>query len=156
VGLNAYHALDRSAAGLAHLSNVHIPKQRIASELTGDLFTAHLKIFQFVSWRQVGVSAKTVQATSGEALAQLERLGAGLQRFRTLSHQSPAEARRMAALGEKWAKYVAEMHDVVAAADNDASMASMLLGATDDEFRTIVAELQRMAAQVADQTRATS
>jgi diguanylate cyclase (GGDEF)-like protein len=156
VGLNAYHALDRSAAGLAHLTDVHIPKQRIASELTGDLITAHLKIFQFVSWREIGVSAKTTEATGAEALAQLERLGKGLERFRTLSHQSPAEARRMTALGEKWAKYTAELRDVVAAAANDAYMASMLLGATDEEFRTIVAELQRMAAQVADQTRATS
>ncbi len=156
VGLNAYHALDRSAAGLAYLTDVHIPKQRIASALAGDLITAHLKIFQFVSWRQIGVSAKAAQATSAEALAQLEALNAGLQRFRTLSHQTPAEAGRMAALGEKWASYIAEMRDVVAAADNDPAMASMLLGATDDEFRTIVAELQRMVAQVADQTRATS
>ena len=44
----------------------------------------------------------------------------------------------------------------MAAAANDAPMASMLLGATDDEFQSIAAELQGIAALVANQTRATS
>jgi diguanylate cyclase (GGDEF)-like protein len=156
MGANAYVSLDRSAAGLVYLSDVHIPKQRTAAELTNDLITAHLKIFQLVSWGQVGVSPATMGTTGGDCLARLEGLGASLQQFYGPSHLAPAEAERLGALGETWARYIREMRDVVAAAGSDPAMASMLLGATDDEFQSIVAELQRLTAQVADQTRSAS
>ena len=139
LGTNAYLSLDRSAAGLAHLSKVHLPKQRTASELTRDVITTHLKIFRFVTWAQVGVGANTLRATSGGVLAELDTLGTHLQLLGAQPHLSPAEIERMTMLSAKWDKYAHEIHDVMAAAANDAPMASMLLGATDDEFQSIVA-----------------
>ena len=156
LGTNAYLSLDRSATGLAHHSNIELPKQRIASELTGEIIATHLKIFRFVTWAQIGVGANTLEATSGEVLAELDTLGNRLQRLDAQPHLSPAEIEHVTMLSAKWDKYAGEMRDVVAAAANDAPMASMLLGATDDEFQSIAAELQGIAALVADQTRATS
>jgi diguanylate cyclase (GGDEF)-like protein len=156
LGTNAYLSLDRSATGLAHLSNVHLPKQRTASELTGDIVTTHLKIFRFVTWAQIGVGANTLEATSGKVLAELDMLGNRLQRLGAQPHLSPPEIERVTMLSAKWAKYAREMRDVMAAAANDAPMASMLLGATDDEFQSIAAELQGIAALVANQTRTTN
>ena len=156
LGANAYLSLDRSAAGLAHLSKVHLPKQRTASELTRDVITTHLKIFRFVTWAQVGVGANTLRATSGGVLAELDTLGTHLQLLGAQPHLSPAEIERMTMLSAKWDKYAHEIYDVMAAAANDAAMASMLLGATDDEFQSIVASLQEIAALVANQTIATS
>jgi diguanylate cyclase (GGDEF)-like protein len=156
LGANAYLSLDRSATGLAHLSGVHLPKQRTASELTGDIITTHLKMFRFVSWAQVGVGRNTLEATSGEVLADLDKLGNRLQLLGAQPNLSPVEFERVTTLSAKWDKYAREMRDVMAAAANDASMASMLLGATDDEFQSIAAELQGIVALVANQTRATS
>ena len=156
LGANAYLALDRSAAGLTHLSDVHLPKQRTASELAGDIITAHLKIFRFVTWAQIGVGRSTLEATSGEVLAELDKLGNRLQVLGARPHLSLLEIERATMLSAKWDKYASEVRDVVAAAANDAPMASMLLGATDDEFQGIAAELQGMAALVANQTRAMS
>jgi diguanylate cyclase (GGDEF)-like protein len=156
IGTNAYLSLDRSATGLAQLSDVHITKQRTASELTGDIIATHLKIFRFVTWAQIGVGASTLKATSGEVLAELDTLGNRLQRLRAQPHLPPAEIERATMLSAKWDKYAREIHDVMAAAANDAPMASMLLGATDDEFQSVAAELQRIVALVANQTRAMS
>ena len=156
VGINAYLSLDRSAAGLTHLSDVHIPKQRAASQLAGDIITTHLKVFRFVTWAQIGAGANALKDTSGEVLAQLSTLDGQLRSLNAQPHPSAAETEHMTRLSVKWDKYAREVRDVVAAADNDAAMASMLLGATDDEFQSIVAELQGITALVADQAKATS
>jgi len=156
LGTNAYLSLDRSATGLAHLSTVHLPKQRTASELTRDVITTHLKIFRFVTWAQIGVGSDTLKTTSAEVFTEFDTLGNRLQLLGAQPRLSRAEIERMTMLSAKWDKYAREIHDVMAAAANDASMASMLLGATDAEFQSIVAELQGIAALVANQTRATS
>ena len=156
LGTNAYLALDRAAIGLAHHSNVELPKQRTASELAGDIIATHLKIFRHVTWAQIGVSADMLKAASAEVFAELGALGNRLQLLGAQPHLTSAETERMTVLSANWDKYVREIRDVMAAAANDAPMASMLLGATDDEFQSIAAELQRLSALVANQTRATS
>jgi diguanylate cyclase (GGDEF)-like protein len=156
VGTNAYLSLDRSASGLAHLSNVQIPKQRTAWSLTRDITATHLKIFRLATWAQVGVAENTLTAAGAEVLAELQTLGDRLRHFGAQPHLSPAEIESVAMLSEKWDRYIREIRDVISAAASDASMASMLLGATDDEFQSIVAALQRTSALVANQTTATS
>jgi|GEM_PF-802072 len=156
LGANGYLALDRAATGLSHHSNVELPKQRAASELATAIVATHLKVFRIVTWAQVGVAADSQDAARGELLTRLDALGGRLRLLGEEARPSPDEAARLAALSAKWDKYVREIADVLAAAASDAPMASMLLSATDDEFRSIASELQGVAALAADRTRATS
>ncbi len=147
LGLNAYLAFNRSSTNLLHHSEVELPKQRAASKLMGDITAAHLKIFRYVTWTQIGVGAD-----SAEIFAELKALGNRFQQVDLLS----ADTERTTVLSKRWDRYNHEISAVVAAAATDPSMASMLLANTDDEFRSIAAELQERLNLVADQTTTTS
>ena len=62
----------------------------------------------------------------------------------------------MAVLSAQWDKYSGEIRAVLAAATTDSLMASMLMTATDDEFRSIAAELQELSDLVTGHTAARS
>ena len=62
----------------------------------------------------------------------------------------------MAVLSAQWDKYSDEIRAVLAAATTDSLMASMLMTATDDEFRSIAAELQELSDLVTGHTTARS
>jgi diguanylate cyclase (GGDEF)-like protein len=156
LGTNGYLALNRAATGLLHHSKIELPKQRSASELTRDITSSHLKIFRHVTWAQVGVGADVLKAASADIFTELGALGDRLRRLGAQPHLSATEIERTGLLVAKWDKYVREIADVMAAAATDASMASMLLGATDDEFQSIASELQRISSLVADRTSSAS
>ena len=83
-------------------------------------------------------------------------MGSRLRDLRKQSNLSLAETQHMAALSAQWDKYSNEIRAVLAAATTDSLMASMLMTATDDEFRSIAAELQELSDLVTGHTTARS
>ena len=147
LGTKAYLALDQSSTSLLHHLEVELPKQRAVSGLTGDIIATHLKVFRLVTWTQIGVGAD-----SEEILAELKALGTRLRLLGDQRHLSSAETEHVAVLSAQWNKYTREITGVLAAATTDSLMASMLLTATDDEFRNIAAELRHLSDLVTSQT----
>ena len=70
LGTNAFFVLNKASTNLLHHSHVELPKQRLVSELAGDIVATHLKTFRFVSWAQIGVGAD-----NDEIFAALDAIG---------------------------------------------------------------------------------
>ena len=111
LGTKAFFVLNKASTKLLHHSQVELPKQRLVSQLAGDIVATHLKTFRFVSWAQIGVGAD-----NNEILSALDGMGSRLRDLRKQPNLSLAETEHMAVLSAQWDKYSGEIRAVLAAA----------------------------------------
>ena len=152
LGTTAYLTLDKSARGLKQLRGANLPKQNAVSGLTHDVIATHVKLFRHVTWGSNGVSPTLLKSLSADIVADLTAMK---DRFHSLGSQqslSPAERENWLALSTNWEKYDRAARDTLDVAATDAPMATMMLGATDDDFQQVATELQSLSALVSDRT----
>lgn len=144
-GVNAYLAAGRSARDLNALTSNNLPKQQAVSNLNDDVIATHVEVFRFVTWTSNGVNARLLKSISDEVTTNLSLIRGRFQAFNARPDLSPAERAAMADLSAKWEKYVSAAMDTLDVGRTDAPMATMMLGATDDDFQKVAADLGMMA-----------
>ena len=149
---NAYVLADRAAADLNALSTHSIPKRQAIQALNDDAIATHVRVFRFVTWGSNGVNPTLLTAISAEVLTELVAIKERLDILQARADLSPAERAILADISIKWNKYAVAVGDSLDVGRTDAPMATMMLGATDDDFQTVAAGLRRMADLVSLQT----
>ena len=112
------------------------------------------KLFRFVTWASNGVNAQLLKSISDEVLANLLDVSGRFDSFDARSDLSPAERSVLANLSAGWGKYVHAVKDTLDVGRTDAPMATMMLGATDDDFQKVASNLGKMSNFAGIQTRA--
>jgi len=154
IGGNGYQSARESAEYLNALSQQSLPKQQIIAKLNDDVFETHLRLFRFVTWASNGVNSQLLKSMSDEVLASLVDLSREFDAFNARPDLSPAERAAMANLSAGWGKYVNAVKDTLDVGRTDAPMATMMLGATDDDFQRVASESAKMEDLAGLQTRA--
>ncbi len=154
VGGYAYRTASKSAEDFTALSERSLPKQQIISNLNNEVIATHVQVFRFVTWASNGVNPELLKSISDEALTSLFALSRRFELFNVRPDLSPAERTTMADLSARWKKYVDAVKDTLDIGHTDAPMATMMLGATDDDFQKVASDLGRMADFAGMQTRA--
>ena len=145
LGANAYITSTKSADGLRILSYEIEPKHQAFDGVNDAVITTHMKIFRYVSWASNGVNddlLKTLYREIEDNLAGLARRIEALSRRPDLSDE---ERTMMQGLRERWRRCMSQAKDTIDVGLTDAAMATMMLGQTDDSFKAVDADLQRMA-----------
>ncbi len=145
LGGNAYMTSTKSAEGLRLLSYELEPKLQALSNVNDAVVATHMKIFRYVSWASNGVSGTLLKELYQQIVADLAGLS---KRFDALSRRadlSPEERATLQGLLVRWQKCKSQAQDTIDVGQTDAAMATMMLGQTDDGFKAVDADIQKMS-----------
>jgi len=145
LGANAYVTSTKSADGLRTLSHELEPKLQEVSHLSDAVVATHMKIFRYVSWASNSVSAKLLNQLYAEIETDLGALSTRIDGFAKRADLSDDERSRLKILLAGWQKCKAQAKDTIDVGQTDAAMATMMLGQTDDSFKAVDADFQKMA-----------
>ncbi len=144
LGGHAYLAAFKAAADLNVLSSHSLPKRQAILDLNDDAIATHVRVFRFVSWSSNGVNPSLLTAISAEVLVELVNVKQRLDFLAARADLSDAERAIVADLPINWDKYADAVRDTLDVGRTDAPMATMMLGATDDDFEKVAGVLHRM------------
>jgi methyl-accepting chemotaxis protein len=145
LGANAYMTSTKSAEGLRILSYELEPKRQSFSSVSDAVVATHMKIFRFVSWASNGVSDRLLKELHQQIEADLSGLTHRIGALSRRTDLSPDERTAVEALLARWQKCVTQAKDTIDVGQTDAAMATMMLGQTDDSFKAVDADLQKMS-----------
>jgi len=144
LGANAYMTSTKSADGLRVLSYQLEPKQQAISSLNDGVVATHMKIFRYVSWASNGVNDELLKGLYREIEGDLTGLTRRIEVLSRRSDLSADERTMMQSLLARWQKCMSQAKDTLDVGQTDAAMATMMLGQTDDSFKAVDADLQKM------------
>ena len=147
LGANAYLTSTKSADGLRILSYEIEPKLHEFSSLDNAIVAAHMKIFRYVSWASNGVSATLLKALYSEIESDLATVSVRLTALTRRSDLSIDQRSALQSLLDKWKKCAARAKDTIDVGQTDAAMATMMLGQTDDSFKAVGADFDKLSSQ---------
>jgi methyl-accepting chemotaxis protein len=150
LGANAYITSTKSAEGLRILSHQIEPKLTAFSGVSGDIIAMHLKIFRYVSWASNGVSDKLLSSLYSQINADLISFSLRVEDLSSRTDLSVDERADLQDLKLKWQKYKGEAKDAIDVGRTDAAMATMLLGQTDDGFKAVDADLEKLSIETTE------
>jgi methyl-accepting chemotaxis protein len=150
VGANAYMTSMKSAEGLRMLSHEIEPKLEAFSAVGDDVVATHMKIFRYVSWASNGVSKKLLDPLYTRINEDLTVLSQRIEALGKRSDLSEAERTSLQTLFDKWQKCKSRAQDTIDVGQTDAPMATMLLGQTDDSFKAVDTDLQKLSQTTTD------
>lgn len=153
LGGHAYLTAEKSATDLIALSKTNLPKREAIARLDDEVMGAHVQVFRFVTWSSNGVNSRLLESISAEIRSDLAAIRSRLESLGAQGDLSVEERAIVHDLFAKWDKYVDAVKDTLDVGRTDAPMATMMLGATDDDFQKIAADLQRMSGLVRAQTK---
>ena len=145
LGANAYMTSTKSAEGLRLLSHEIEGKLQAVSNVSDAIVTTHLKIFRYVSWASNSVSKKLLDSLQAEIDANLVELSRRIDELSRRPDLSDAERASLQDLQAPWQKSVRQAKDNLDVGQTDAAMATMMLGQTDDSFKAVYSDIQKMS-----------
>jgi signal transduction histidine kinase/HAMP domain-containing protein len=152
LGAIAYVTLDRSENNLHTLSSTILPKQSEFALVNDNIVAVHMKTFRYVSWASNGINDALLRSLSDEIASDLHRINVSLGTLSERSDLFAEEQFDLKALISKWSEYEGSARDTIEVGSTDASMATMMLGQTDEKFTAVANDFKRMANSVAEAT----
>ena len=145
LGANAYVTSTKSAEGLRVLSREIEGKLQAVSNVSDAIVTTHMKIFRYVSWASNSVSPKLLNALYGQITSDLSELSVRIDELSRRPDLSAEEKASLQDLAAKWKKCISRAKDTIDVGQTDAAMATMMLGQTDDGFKVVYSDIQKMS-----------
>jgi len=145
LGANAYMTSTKSAEGLRVLSREIEGKQQAVSKVSDAIVTTHMKIFRYVSWASNSVSPKLLNTLYGQITSDLSELSVRIDELSRRPDLSAEEKASLQDITAKWKKCISRAKDTIDVGQTDAAMATMMLGQTDDAFKAVYSDIQKMS-----------
>ena len=146
LGANAYLTSNRSTSGLRTLSHDLVTKQHAFSDVSNAVVSTHMKIFRYVSWASNGVSKTLLDPLYAEIAGDLDTLSERIAALAKRPDLSAEERATLNALLVKWGDCKSKAKDTIDVGQTDAAMATMMIGQTDDSFKAVDADFEKMSA----------
>jgi adenylate cyclase len=148
LGANAYLTSTRSADGLHILTNQLIPKQREFTQVSEAVVATHIKIFRYVSWASNGLSDNLLKPLYAEINSDLDTVSKRIAALARRPDLSSMERTAMQGLLANWQICKNQAKDTIDVGQTDATMATMMLGQTDDTFKVVDTDIQDLSAAI--------
>ena len=154
LGANAYMTSTKSAEGLRVLSHEIEGKMQAVSNVSDSIVAAHLKIFRYVSWASNSVSPKLLNTLYGQIDSDLSRLTVRIDELTRRPDLSAEEKANLQELASNWKKCIGRAKDTIDVGRIDAAMATMMLGQTDDGFKAVDSDIEKISQKAVRATNA--
>jgi len=154
LGTNAYVTSSNSAEGLRALSHELEPKLQEFSNLSDAVVATHMKIFRYVSWANNSVSVTLLKGLYSEIESDLTMLSDRIDDLAGRTDLSAGERSELKELQAKWKKCQSHARDTIDVGQTDAAMATMLLGQTDDSFKAVDTDFEKMSMEISNHANA--
>jgi adenylate cyclase len=148
LGANAYWTSTKSTTGLRTLSHDLVAKQGAFSGVSDSVIATHMKIFRYVSWASNGVSDNLLKPLYAEIDQDLNTLSGRITALAQRPDLSSQEQESLPRLLVEWQDCVGKAKDTIDIGQTDAAMATMTLGQTDDSFKAVDADFQKMSVAI--------
>jgi methyl-accepting chemotaxis protein len=145
LGANAYITSTKSAEGLRMLSHEIEDKLQEVSNVSDAIVATHMKIFRYVSWASNGVSKKLLNSLYQEINSNLSELSTRIGELSQRPDLSTDEKSSLQDLTARWQKCISQAKDTIDVGKTDAAMAAMMLGQTDDSFKAVYSDIQKLS-----------
>ena len=145
LGANAYMTSTKSAEGLRLLSHEIEGKLQAVSNVSDAIVTTHLTIFRYVSWASNSVSKTLLDQLYRQITADLAELSTRIDQLSRRPDLSDAERASLRDLQARWHKCISQAKDTIDVGQTDAAMATMMLGQTDDSFKAVYSDIQKLS-----------
>ncbi|HEY1473719.1 MAG TPA: HAMP domain-containing methyl-accepting chemotaxis protein [Pseudolabrys sp.] len=145
LGANAYMTSTKSAEGLRVLSHEIEDKLQAVSSVSDAIVTTHMTVFRYVSWASNSVSQKLLGSLHEQIVTDLAALTFRLEALSRRRDLSDDERSSMEDILARWEKCVHQAKDNVDVGQTDAAMATMMLGQTDDSFKAVYSDIQKLS-----------
>ena len=121
------------------------PKLQAFSGVNDAIVATHMKIFRYVSWASNSVSKNLLDALYHEIETDLSGLSYRIGALSRRTDLSAEERTTIEGLLTRWEKCKSQAKDTIDVGRTDAPMATMMLGQTDDSFKAVDADIQKMS-----------
>jgi len=145
LGANAYVTSIKSAEGLRMLSHEIEQKLQAVSNVSDAIVTTHMKIFRYVSWASNSVSKKLLDSLNEQITSDFSELSTRIGELGQRPDLSAEEKASLQDLAVRWQKCKSQAKDTIDVGQTDAAMATMMLGQTDDSFKAVYSDIQKMS-----------
>ncbi len=150
LGANAYMTSTKSAEGLRLLSHEIEEKLQAVSNVSDAIVTTHMKIFRYVSWASNGVSKTLLDSLYKQIVSDLAELSPRIDELSRRADLSADENASLQDLKARWQKCKSQAKDTIDVGQSDPAMATMMLGQTDDGFKAVYSDIQKMSMKTLD------
>ena len=138
--------LTTTNAGIGHLAESELPKRAAIEKLSSALGDAHVLLFRYVSWLNQGVEKANLEKLQKDIVAQDQKIDAAATEMISRKDLSDDEKAVLTAARKAIAAYAEQIASLLSFGTDEASMATMMLSATDDAMHDIRANIDRLAA----------
>jgi methyl-accepting chemotaxis protein len=147
LGLNSFLTMGTTADQLRVVRTNTLTNQTVAMNIANDITTTQMKIFRFATLANNGVSKRFLNQLYMEIIADVQ---AETQRLKILGNRremSGSEKREFEVITKQWEQYVSGIEDLLDVSRKDAPMATMMLGANDEQFQAIAAQVRGISSR---------
>ncbi len=156
LGVVAYVALDRSQVGLRTLSTTILPTQQAFAAVIDEIAAVQMKVFRYVSWASNSVNEANLTALSRQIDDDIGTIGRDVAALTTRAGLDEAQKSSLKDLGARWKDYERAVKDTLEVGSTDAAMATMMLGQSDDKFKLLATDFQRLSNSIVTSTNESS
>jgi signal transduction histidine kinase/CheY-like chemotaxis protein/HAMP domain-containing protein len=149
LGAIAYVTLNKSEKDFHFLSSSVVPKQRAFTVVSDNVVAIHTKLFRYVSWASNGINSALLGSLRAEIESDLRLADFDLKNLSQRPDLSEKEKSDLTELIAKWRQYESSTRDTLDIGRTDASMATMMLGQSDDKFAAVSDGIKGMTDSVA-------
>jgi len=152
LGVNSYCTMRTTSEQLSLVRGNTLPKEAVVIDIANDIIATHMKVFRYVTLASNGVTRKFLDSLYSEVLSELDGETIRLKILAERRDMFDSGKRELDLITTKWSMYLRGVGDLMEVGKTDAAMATIMLGAIDEDFQTISAHLLAMSSQVSKRT----
>jgi diguanylate cyclase (GGDEF)-like protein len=135
--IKVYLGLKETIRGLHEIADLHRPQQQAARAILRQANLTHQRLFLFVAWSSVGVSAERTSKLSSDLTGALSKITGLLDESSLRRGLGSAELGLVIEASKRWGEYAKSALDVLEIGLGDPALATVMLGGVDDQYRSI-------------------
>ena len=138
--------LTATNAGIGHLAESELPKRAATEKLSSVLGDAHVLLFRYVSWVNQGVEKANLDKLQNDIAAQDQKIDAAATELISRKTYRTTKKPSLTAARKAIAAYAQQIASLLSFGTDEASMATMMLSATDEAMHSIRVNIDRLVA----------
>jgi diguanylate cyclase (GGDEF)-like protein len=148
--IKVYLGLKETTRGLHEITDLYRPQQSAAQTIARQADLTHQRLFLFVAWSSVGVSAERTSKLGSDLTEALSKIKGLLDEPSLRRGLNSAELGLVTEASKQWDAYANSALDVLDIGSGDPALATVMLGGVDDQYRSIYQKITALNDAISD------
>jgi diguanylate cyclase (GGDEF)-like protein len=150
--IKVYLGLKETTRGLHEITDLYRPQQSAAQTIARQADLTHQRLFLFVAWSSVGVSAERTSKLGSDLTEALSKVKGLLKEPNLRRGLNGAELGLVSEASKQWDAYASSALDVLDIGSDDPALATVMLGGVDDQYRSIYQKIIALNNAISDRS----